>query len=203
MSLSREDQARITAAVGAAEARTRAEFVCVFARRSAHTPAFALLWAAALALLTPWLLMMFTRWTLAHILVCQVTAFLLVAAIGSLPSVAIRLAPRRLTRQLAFRAAAEQFVTARLSRAPHRAGVLIFVSMAERYAHIIPDGGALEAGAAQDWRDALDALLPHLRDGRPADGFVAAVELCGERLAAKAPRRLEDVAVLPNRVVIL
>ena len=202
MSLTPEEQARVARALEAAEAKTRAEFVCVLARRSAHHPGFALIWAAAAALVTPWILMAATGWTLVHILLAQLVVFVAAAALGSIPKVGARLGPRRLTRALAFRAATEHFVTARVSRAPHRSGVLIFVSLAERYAHILPDEGAAAAAGPQDWHDAVDALLPHLREGRIADGFVAAIELCGDRLAINAPRRPEDEAVLPNRVVV-
>jgi putative membrane protein len=38
-----------------------------------------------------------------------------------------------------------------------------------------------------EWQAAIDALLAHVRDGRIAAGFVAAVERCGAVLAEHAP----------------
>ena len=69
----------------------------------------------------------------------------------------------------------------------NRTGVLIFVSLAERYARIIADEGIAEKVQGAEWQAAIDALTGHMRDGRIAQGFVAAIERCGAVLAAHAP----------------
>jgi putative membrane protein len=38
-----------------------------------------------------------------------------------------------------------------------------------------------------EWQGAIDALLAHVRDGRVAAGFIAAVERCGAVLSEHAP----------------
>ena len=38
------------------------------------------------------------------------------------------------------------------------------------------------------WQAAVDALIAHMREGRIADGFVAAIDLCGAELAKHFPR---------------
>ena len=38
-----------------------------------------------------------------------------------------------------------------------------------------------------EWQAAIDALTAHMRDGRIAEGFIAAIERCGAVLAAHAP----------------
>ena len=44
-------------------------------------------------------------------------------------------------------------------------------------------------------------LISAIKDGRPGDGFVAAVELCGEQLALYFPPGVLNSDELPNKVV--
>jgi putative membrane protein len=97
------------------------------------------------------------------------------------------LVPRAVRRARAHRAALEQFVVRRVAHTRQRTGVLIFVSLAERYARIIADDGIAEKVQGAEWQAAIDALIGHMREGRIAQGFVAAIERCGAVLAAHAP----------------
>ena len=81
----------------------------------------------------------------------------------------------------------EQFVSRGIARKKDRSGILIFVSLAERYARIIADDGIAARVPQSEWQAAVDALVAHMRDGRIADGFVAAIESCGTELAAYFP----------------
>jgi putative membrane protein len=53
------------------------------------------------------------------------------------------------------------------------------------------------------WVGAVDALTAAIRDGRPADGFVAAIEQCGAVLAEHLPRPPAAVKAeeLPDKLV--
>jgi putative membrane protein len=90
-------------------------------------------------------------------------------------------------RSRAHRAAVEQFVVRGITRTKDRTGVLIFVSLAERYARIIADEGIAAKVHTSEWQEAVDALTAHMRDGRIAAGFIAAIERCGAVLATHAP----------------
>ena len=71
-----------------------------------------------------------------------------------------------------------------LGRKTHGTAVLIFVSLAERYVRIVADEKIAARVPQSEWQAAVDALIPHMRDGRIADGFVVAIERCGAVLAA-------------------
>ncbi len=75
-----------------------------------------------------------------------------------------------------------------LAKSRSAPGILIFVSLAERYARIIADDGISAKVPQSQWQSAIDALIAHMRDGRIADGFVAAIDLCGDELARNFPR---------------
>ena len=188
MEMSPEDRDRITAAIRAVEARTTGEIVCVLAEQSADSGALPILLAALAALASPWLLVAFTALPVLAILSWQIVVFLALALLLCLPRVRVALIPRRARRAMAFRVATEQFFTRAISRKRDRSGILIFVSLAEHYARIIADDGIDARVPQSHWQGAVDALIAHAREGRVADGFIAAIEMCGAVLAEHFPR---------------
>ncbi len=97
------------------------------------------------------------------------------------------LIPRALKRRQAFAAALEQFFARGLGNTRSRAGVLIFVSLAEHYARIIADRALDDRISETDWRGAVEEMTAHLHEGRVTEGFVDAVARCGDLLARAAP----------------
>ena len=130
---------------------------------------------------------MLTEWSVQRIFLVQVLMFAFAFAVLSWPPLRIALLPGAVRRGRAHRAAVEQFFARGLSRTRDRTGVLIFVSLAERYARIIADEGISAKVAHRDWQLAVETLTAHIRDGRIAQGFVAAIEQCGAVLAEHAP----------------
>jgi putative membrane protein len=187
MAIAAEDRARIAAAIRAAEQNTSGEIVCVLARSSSEYTAAPVLVGALCALVLPWALVLLTQWSVQRILVAQVITFVLVTAICALTPIGIALVPRRIKLTRAHRAAMEQFHTRGLARLENRAGVLIYVSLAERYARIVVDDHLATKVHAGEWRSAVDVLTLDMKDGRIADGFVAAIARCGAVLAEHAP----------------
>ena len=46
----------------------------------------------------------------------------------------------------------------------------------------------------------VDALIAHMRDGRIADGFITAIDACGQKLATHFPRTEVADNLLPDRI---
>ncbi len=202
MVLTNDDHAAVATAIREAEKRTCGQIVCVLAHAAsayAHVP---ILWSSLLALFTPWPLIYFTPWSVQRIFLAQLVVFLVAALAFSWPPLRILLVPRPLQRVRAHRAALEQFVLRGISRTRNRCGVLIFVSLAERYARIIADEGVAEKVHASEWQGAIDALTMHMRDGRIAAGFIAAIERCGAVLAKHAPPD-GSLHELPDRLYVI
>ena len=97
----------------------------------------------------------------------------------------------------------EQFVTRGIARKKDRSGILIFVSLAERYARIIADDEISARVLQSEWQAAIDALVAHMRDGRIADGFITAINVCGNHLATHFPRTEISRDVLPDRIYLI
>ena len=85
----------------------------------------------------------------------------------------------------------------------NRTGVLIFVSVAERYGEIIADEGIYQKVSPQVWDDALAALLDHLKSRQVEEGFVAAIRKSADVLEAHFPISADDEDELPNHLIIL
>ena len=202
MPLTNDDRVAIAAAIRAAEQHTCGQIVCVLARSSSDYSAVPIQWAAVLALIVPWPLIYFTQLTVQRIFLAQIVVFIVAALILSWSPLRMALVPRAVRRARAHRGAIEQFFLRGLANTRHRCGVLIFVSMAEHYARIVADRGIATKVVQSEWQDAIDALTGHMRDGRIAAGFIAAIERCGAVLAAHAP---PDGAPdeLPDRIFVL
>jgi putative membrane protein len=203
MDLSQQDRARIAAAIRATEAQTSGEIVCVLARSSVDTTALPIVIAAAIALAVPWVLVGLTSLSVRSILSWQVVVFLVLVMVLCLPRVRVALLPRAARRAVAHRVAMEQFTVRGLARKKDRTGVLIFVSLAERYARIIADVGVASRVPQSHWQSAVDALVDHMRDGRIADGFVTAIDRCGSVLASHFPRGEASDDELPDRIYLI
>ena len=202
MTFTKEDHEAVSAAIHEAEKRTCGQIVCVLAHASsdyAHVP---ILWASMLALFAPWPLIDLTPWSVQRIYVIQIAVFLAAALLFSLTPLRLALVPRAVRRARAHRAALEQFVVRRVAHTKNRIGVLIFVSLAERYARIIADEGIAEKVPNSEWQAALDALTGNMREGRIAAGFCAAIERCGAVLAAHAPPD-GSANELPDRLYVM
>ncbi len=203
MDISTQARERISHAIRTAEARTSGEIVCVLAKSSSDTLALPILVAAVVALALPWLLIALTEMTVHGILSMQIIVFLALLVILLLPRVRLALVPRKTRRAVAHRAAAEQFVARGVARKKDRTGILIFVSLAERYARIIADDGIAARVSQSEWQSAVDALVVHMRDGRIAEGFITAIDVCGNALATHFPPTATSRDELPDRIYVI
>ncbi len=203
MTISQEDRERISTAIHAAEAKTSGEIVAVLARTSSDATALPIFIAAVISLALPWLLVVTTAMPVFRILSLQIAVFLVATAVLCLPRVRVGLVPRSARRAVAHRAALEQFAIRGIAHRKDRNGILIFVSLAERYARIIADDGIADRVPQSEWQGAIDALVTHMRDGRIADGFIVAIEKCGNVLATHFPSNDEDRNELRDRIYVI
>jgi putative membrane protein len=199
--IAQADRARIIDAIRAAEARTSGEIFCVIARHSSDYRVVPLVWAAALALVVPAPLIHFTLWPAAVIYLVQLVVFVAAALALSLPAIRFHIVPRRTQHERAHAEAMRQFFAQGLHQTENRTGVLIYASLAERYAEIVADAGIHAKVTSQVWDQAIAALVAGMREGRAGDGFVAAIERCGAVLAEHFPPGALNRDELPNKLV--
>ena len=201
--LSDADRDRIRKAVAAAELRTAGEIFTVVAAASDDYRSIPLLWATLVALVTPLPLILLTRLPALEIYLAELAVFIGLAVILSWGGMTRFVVPKRVKRERAHGRAVEQFLAHGLHTTEARTGVLIFVSLAERYAEIIADAGIAGKVGAGVWDEALQKLLAEVKAGRLADGLVAAIGMAGTVLATHFPPRPGDRNELPNDLILL
>jgi putative membrane protein len=199
--ISQVDKERIAEAICAAEAKTSGEVFCVVAHQSSDYRLVPLAWAAALALLVPAPLIYLTLWPASVIYLVQLIVFIAASLALSLPAIRFHIVPRRTQHERAHTEALRQFFAQGLHQTENRTGVLIFASLAERYAEIVADDGINAKVTPEVWDQAIAALIAGMKQGRAGDGFVAAIAQCGAVLAAHFPPGVLNRDELPNRLV--
>lgn len=202
---SEQDKARISAAIHEAEQATSGEFVAVVARASDHYIFLPLLWAAILALLVPGAFLL-TGMSLsyAHLYDIQLLTFIALAMLFMFaPGLHLYLVPRSVKHSRASRLAKAQFYLQGVHMTSERSGVLLFVSLAERYVEIVADRGIHEKLGEAFWQNVVRNFVQQVRDGQVVDGFVAAVKACGEGMAKHYPLGADDRNELSDGLIEL
>lgn len=206
-SLSPQDHIRVTDAIRNAEDKTAGEIYCVVARSSDSYffPSAAMLATAMLAVSLALAFLLEYRWYDVGITVfaaAQLLAFgcaLLVLLI--FPGLRLFLVPRRLKYRRAHANAVKQFLARNVHLTSARTGVLLFVSLAERYAEVVADAGINQKVSQETWDDVVRQLVDGSRENRLADGFVEAIGTVGALLAEHFPVSGDDVNELDDHLV--
>jgi putative membrane protein len=200
--LSDEEHRRIGQAIREAETHTRADIVCIVARQSSSYSAVPVLWAALFALVLPWPVAILTASSPLRILSLQIATFIVLAMLLSWGRLRFALVPRAIKRLRAERAAFEHYYAHGLTRTPERLGLLIFVSVAERYIRIVADDGLCAKIPDPAWQPAVNTLAAAIRRGALADGLIASIEACRGPLALHFPAQ-GGAHALPDKVYVI
>ena len=181
-------EANIEAAFSAAQRRTRAPIVCVLARASANYEFAPLLWSGLLGLITPWPLLVFTQLSAQRIFIAQlVVCFAAMAILSLTPAARPADASPRAARQCASRRAGAVLGSRARPRRASATAVLVYVSLAERYARVVAADAASQAIAQSQWQGLVDALVADLRDRGSAEALANAAARCADLLAPAFP----------------
>lgn len=219
--LSREDHDRITAAVSAAEAETAGEIVTVLTDRSDGYSDVRLAWAAFAALLKLVALGLMPQaaldmiggltgaWNahwppqsvLALAAIAASAAFALVWLVQGWPRLRFALVPGAVKTARVHERAIRAFRMAAERRTHGRTGILIYLSMRERRAEIVADEAIAARVDPAVWGDAMAAMIGGVKQGRIADGMVAAIGRVGAVLAGHLPAATGDRNELPDRLI--
>jgi putative membrane protein len=221
--LTPEGHQRVSAAVAAAEAHTAGEIVTVVADRSDGYSDIALAWAALVAFTALTVYALFpefylglvdrviggwgNEWTMSQVLAIFGTAALL-KFFGTWllllwQPLRFVLIPGPVKSARSRARAVDLFKVGAERRTHGRTGILIYVSMREHRAEIVADEAIASKVTPETWGEAMAAMLVHIKDGRCADGMIAAVEKVGAVLAEHFPRAEDDQNELPDRLIEL
>jgi putative membrane protein len=203
MLISPDDQQRIAAAIATAEQATSGEIVAVVAEASGSYLSAPFVWAGIAALAVPLPLIHWTWWPIQTIYIVQIAVFAVLSLLFAYRPLRLALTPRGTKHRLAHRRALEQFLAQNLHTTPGRTGVLIFVSVAERYAEIVADAEINRHVPRETWTGIVGDLTSHIAKGEAAAGFLNAIASAGGLLAAHFPPGSRRRDTLPNHLILL
>ena len=221
--LSAEEHTKVSHAIAAAEASSDGEIVTMVTDLSDSYHDVALHWAvaaliAAMALcaafyraleslleglLGGWGRELTTGQILFSVMVLAVAAFTLVLLVLRHMPLRLALTPGATKQRRVRRRAIALFKAAAERRTIGRTGILIYLSMGEHRAEIVTDEAIVKVTTPETWGEAMAALLAEVKQGRVADGMVAAIEEVGVVLTEHFPRSSTDTNEIPDKLIEL
>jgi len=186
--LTQEERARLHETVAATERRTSAAFALVIVPISDRYALFPAVWAAVLALLATGVAALL--WPALGIrigFVIDASVFASLMLVLDWPPLRLRIVPASIKRSQARRLAHREFAVRIIGASHHRNGVLFFVSLGERYVEIIADRNIHSQVASDTWDRIVADFIVAVKAGRLAQGFITAVETCGDILETHYP----------------
>jgi len=126
------------------------------------------------------------------------------AALGVLlafPALRLRLTPKGIRYAHAHANAVKQFLARNIHITAARTGVLVFVSLAERYAEIIADSGINAYVPQSAWDEIVRDLVVHARRDCLTEGYVAAIRAVGALLARHFPPPADNRSELDDHLI--
>ena len=223
MRFSEDDFQRVAGAVAKAERESDGEIVTIVARRSDAYHDVALHYAVLAMLLVPaWWALVPQSWidwwsglllgwdgeltrpiVMLALFAKLIAAFLVVRLALAWRPLRLALTPGRTRSRRVHRRAVQLFRASCELKTRGRTGVLIYLSLEERRAEIVADRAIAEKVEPEVWGEAMAVLVDEVKQGRPGQGLVLAVEKVGAVLGDILPPTLGNPDELPNRVILL
>ena len=221
--ISKEDHARVSAAIAEAERLSDGEIVAVTTDYSDRYHDVALHWSVFVLIATIaifaafpgvlhfWFQTFFGGWhpepsereLLTLLLVLAVAKFTVVLLILRYMPLRLALTPTATKARRVRRRAVTIFKTAAERRTVGRTGILIYLSMGEHRAEIVADQAITEVTTPEVWVDAMADLLIEAKAGRFAEGIIDAIEEVGEVLAEHFPKSEGNPNEIPDKLIEL
>jgi putative membrane protein len=186
MRLTDEEKKRIHAAIAAAEARTQVHIATAIVPASDHYALYPVIWGALAALIGGGIVALAWRHLpLREGFAIEAALFVAVSLLLEWWPLRIRLVPRRVRHLRASAFAHREFAARVLADPARRSGLLLFVSLGERYAEILADREMHNRVGPDAWNRIVADLVAAAKSGRIADGIVAAIEACAASIDKK------------------
>ena len=220
---SEADHQLVTGAVARAERASDGEIVTIVAPRSdayhdvgLHYAVLAMLLVPTVAALIPqawidWVLGLVFGWNaslsfrllMLLLVVAMAVVFLAVRFAFAWMPLRMALTPASTKTRRVRRRAVELFRAGTEKRTKGRTGILLYLSLLEHRAEIVADEAIHGRVEADEWGEAMAALVEGVKAGRPGEGMALAVEKIGEVLAQCLPPTLDNPNELPDRLIEL
>ena len=187
--LDKDETARIHAVLTADEARAHAHIAFVAVPVSERYALYPIVWSALIALLAAGIASFAWRHlSFGDGFAAEAVLFCIVSLVLEWRPLKLLIVPTHIKHSHARALAHREFAARILASPDRRGGVLLFVSLGERYAELIADREAHARVGQETWDRILAGFTAGAQSGHVADAAVAAIEACGAALESHPPR---------------
>jgi putative membrane protein len=220
--LSDDDRKRIADAVTQAELGTTGEITCVLAQQVSNYREVPLAWAALASLCLPPLLvltglhetLLHGGWSdgtgedqtvraLAAYAGLQAVLFVVVALLANWPPLRRLLTPGMLKRHRVGQVARHHYAAVGTRLPPDSPHILIFACFQDHRVELVANPAIHAAEGQALWEAAVAAVVQGMKSGQSAEGFIQAVQMCGDAMARHFPASGPDENRLSNEIVVM
>jgi putative membrane protein len=188
MHISADDRARLHAATQAAEARTHARFALATIHVSDRYALYPIVYGAIIGLAVMGVLAIFwPEISLRTGFFASATAFVFLSLLFDWLPLRLLLVPKRVKHRHAHDFAHREFAARILAQADRKPGLVVFVSLGERYIELVADRAVHQLVPQTTWDAIVADFTDAARKGRVADGLVAGIDACASVLEKHYP----------------
>jgi len=219
MHLNETEKQEIRQAIREQEVHTTGEIVTVIVRASDNYLYIPTLWAAMLALITPYILHLIqyqfhflNNYPLIHfskhlhisVYQIQLIVFCVFALLFRWSWLKMKLIPKSIKHSRASRLAHEQFYAQGLHNKKERTGLLLFVSVDEHFVEVLADKNINDEVTKNTWENLIEAFINNVKTNNIKAGYLIAIEQAGRTLRQHFPCVPEkDINELPDHLIEL
>jgi len=176
MRLSASDRQRIHAAAEAAEARCGVHISVAIVKASDRYALYPIVWGALVALTAGGIITLFLpHLTGRSVFAIEAAGFVALSLLLDWWPLRVRCVPRRIRHARASVFAHREFAARILAERRDAGGVLVFLSLGERYAEVLADRQAHAGRDNTVWEKTVAAVVAAATSGQVADGIVSAL----------------------------
>jgi putative membrane protein len=177
--LTAADKARIHTAVAGAESRTHVHVAVSIVPASDRYLLYPVAWGAVVALVAAGVLAIgWPHLSLREAFAIEAIVFVVLSIVLEWWPLRLMLVPRTIRRHRAEALAQREFAARILASSERRGGVLLFVSLGERYAEILADRETHARIGAAAWERIIREFVEAVNSRPIADAIAAAIEAC-------------------------
>lgn len=137
-----------------------------------------------------------------YVITCFVS-ILIAFGFMNVPAIDRIIIPNRVKKTAVTNRTMRHFAESGVYETAEHSGILIFVSYMERQVRIVADTGIAKKIPQDLWNIIADDLAQGIKNGKTKEGFISAVEKCGELLAEHFPAKNDNPNELCDGLVIL
>jgi putative membrane protein len=177
--LTAAEKARIHAALAGAESRTHVHVAVSIIPASDRYLLYPVAWGAIVALVSGGVLAIgWPHFSLREAFAIEAIVFVGLSILFEWWPLRLMLVPRTIRRHRAEALARREFAARILASSERRGGVLLFVSLGERYAEILADRETHARIGSAAWETIIRDYVAAVKSRPLADALVAAIEAC-------------------------